>query len=350
MTDGMLDLLSAVLVLGIVVSIAFGFILPLVDNNYMNFDAQYEDKGALNNIIDYGNPDEYENLTKRMYTYEELMLLLAVQDSKMSGSNTINFRNLITTVDLGYSGYSSEYPGNGKTNNLDNRTRDINTYMDDNATRRLELRYDEVFQAFIRWGDNGWSTIDDDEQSKLEGLRTTDPNIVAITIDDSFGVSNKPLITELNGSEVNNVDLLESGNITLASHEKQNTRLSVFNDIISPLDNMDRYNKRKVYYVSYHFALPFDDTEDMPKSKYLDSNKNNLMAQYYRLDVLKPMYFIEIEGDNLTYRKSNYNYSDYSGSFELSLNESTYPAMSLDTWSEYQNYLKQLRKDVNYGL
>lgn len=119
MTDGIFDLLTAILVLGIVVAIAFGFILPLVDGDNLYLDSSYTDKGigsvstnyeTLYNISDedleaqedmgiyysdFVAESVYNVETRKRYSYEELVLLLAVQDSRMDAPKGLNVRNLI---------------------------------------------------------------------------------------------------------------------------------------------------------------------------------------------------------------------------------------------------------------
>lgn len=103
MVDGVFDLLAAILVLGIVVGIAFSFIFPLTKTEYMQYDTQYEDKAMLGYTVDYSNPNTYESLTRRMYSYEELVLLMAVQNNKILEPKGVSLRNLVTaqgTYDL----------------------------------------------------------------------------------------------------------------------------------------------------------------------------------------------------------------------------------------------------------
>lgn len=119
MTDGIFDLLTAILVLGIVVAIAFGFILPLMDGVDLYLDSSNTDKSmgnvsttyeTLNNISDadleaqedmgiyysdFVAESVYNVETRKRYSYEELVLLLAVQDSRMDEPKGLNVRNLI---------------------------------------------------------------------------------------------------------------------------------------------------------------------------------------------------------------------------------------------------------------
>jgi hypothetical protein len=90
MLDGIFDLLTAILVLGIVVAIAFGFILPLVNGDIMQYDANFEDKAVLNNVVEYDDLDTFDNVLRRKYTYPELVLFMYVQDTRMGEPNKID--------------------------------------------------------------------------------------------------------------------------------------------------------------------------------------------------------------------------------------------------------------------
>ena len=94
MVDGILDLLTAILVLGIVVAIAFGFIIPLVNGDVMQYNANYEDKAVLNNVVEYDDSDTYENVLRRKYTYPELLLFMYVQDTRMGEPNKIDLEGV----------------------------------------------------------------------------------------------------------------------------------------------------------------------------------------------------------------------------------------------------------------
>ena len=119
MIDGVLDLLSAILILAIVVAIAFGFILPLAGGDYLYLDSSYNDKaiGSVSgnyevdkNISnadlqaqkemgiyysDFVAENRYGVETRKRYSYDELVLLLAVQDSRMDDPKGLNIRNLV---------------------------------------------------------------------------------------------------------------------------------------------------------------------------------------------------------------------------------------------------------------
>lgn len=119
MIDGILDLLSAILVLGIVIAIAFGFIIPLAEGDNLFLDTSYNDKSigfvSSNYDVDSNISDSdlqaqedmgiyysdfiaenrYNVQTRKRYSYDELVLLLAVQDSRMDDPKGLNIRNLV---------------------------------------------------------------------------------------------------------------------------------------------------------------------------------------------------------------------------------------------------------------
>lgn len=136
MTDGITDLLLGILIMGIVIAVAFAFIIPLTNTDLLQFGSNYEDKAVTTNIstlsenllIDKNAPlsymkkydssesegfayiiedteDIYYHL-ERVYTFQELMLLLAIQDDTMTQPNTLNLRNMAGTVKQG----GNEYP------------------------------------------------------------------------------------------------------------------------------------------------------------------------------------------------------------------------------------------------
>lgn len=46
MTDGILDIMVLILVLGIVLGACFGFVIPIIDNTQMGFNESLDDKSA----------------------------------------------------------------------------------------------------------------------------------------------------------------------------------------------------------------------------------------------------------------------------------------------------------------
>lgn len=105
MVDGVLDLLSMILVLGLVVAVAFGFVLPLMNDEVLEYSSQYEDKAMLGVYETYEDPETYVEMTRHYYTYEELLLMLAVQDSRMEEPKGVSLRNLVTTYNFNVDDY-----------------------------------------------------------------------------------------------------------------------------------------------------------------------------------------------------------------------------------------------------
>lgn len=105
MVDGVLDLLSMVLVLGLVIAVAFGFVLPLMNDEVLEYSSKYEDKAMLGVYETYEEPDNYIEMTRHYYTYEELLLMLAVQDSRMEEPKGVSLRNLVTVYNFNEDDY-----------------------------------------------------------------------------------------------------------------------------------------------------------------------------------------------------------------------------------------------------
>lgn len=99
MVDGILDLLTAILVLGVVLAIAFGFILPLSNNDLMQYNSSYNDKAMMSETTIY-DPESFTSESIKKYSYEEMVLLLAVQDNRMDKPKTLNIRNMATKIPL----------------------------------------------------------------------------------------------------------------------------------------------------------------------------------------------------------------------------------------------------------
>ena len=305
MLDGILDLLSAILVMGIVFAIAFGFILPLNNTEFMQFDSKYEDKGAMSNVIDYGDSAEFEKVTKRLYTYEELMLLLSVQDSKMAEPKSINIRNLVTTVDLSYSGYGDNRANDGEDYgelNLNLIYANPATY----GTTREVLNQDEAYQALIRYAENHYEVEGDAERAAVIGYPTDKDNVGVLPISDSFALTVKNVVQELNGSEYPNL------NRSKVYSEVSTTRLSPESNITVP--STTDYDSRRIYHIQHHFALPVEN-------EFLAHSD---MSDFKRIDDEKAAYYVEIEG---VFPRRNIN-------------------TEIDTYAEYNNYLKLLREEM----
>lgn len=307
MLDGILDLLSAILVMGIVFAIAFGFILPLNNAEFMQFDSKYEDKGAMSNVMDYGDSAEFEKVTKRLYTYEELMLLLSVQDSKMAEPKSINIRNLVTTVDLSYSGYGENRSEDGEDYgelNLNLIYANPATY----GTTREILNKDEVYQALIRYAENHYVVEGGAERAEVLGYPNK-ANVGVLPISDSFALSVKNVVQELNGSEYPNLN-------KSMVYSETGTRLSPMSHVTTPSTDFrpTDYDSRRIYHIQHHFALPAEN-------EFLAHSD---MSDFKRIDDEKAAYYVEIEGQFL---RKNIN-------------------TDVDTYAEYNNYLKLLREEM----
>lgn len=307
MLDGILDLLSAILVMGIVFAIAFSFILPLTNIEFMQFDSKYEDKGAMTNMMDYGDKDEFEKVTKRLYTYEELLLLLSVQDSKMAEPKNINLRNLITSVDLSYSGYGDNRAGDGEDYgelNLNLIYANPATY----GTTREILNQDEVYNAVIRYADNHYVVEGNAERAELLGY-PADLNIGVFGLSDTFSLTVSKIVQDMNGSEYPNLN-------TGMMYSEMGTRLSPLSNVTTPSTELrpTDYDVKRIYHIQHHFALPADN-------EFLAHND---VEDFKRIDDEEAAYYVEVEG---VFPRKNTN-------------------TDIDTYSEYQNYLNLLRETM----
>lgn len=97
MTDGILDLLSMILVLAIVVAIGFGLILPLVDTELMGYNEDINDKSI---IVESKN--NYTVGEKAGLSAEELVLISQVQDEGMPKPRTFSINNTMIEVESTY--------------------------------------------------------------------------------------------------------------------------------------------------------------------------------------------------------------------------------------------------------
>lgn len=159
MIDGILDLLSGILVLGLVLAVAFGFILPLTNEDTMQFNSQYEDKAILSSITDYDDPSVYESLTRRLYSYEELVLLLAVQDSRMEAPKGVSLRNLVTEKNLSNTEYN--YKNLNEIASTDKVLQAIQ-YYGENRMDMVELTYSNIPNiGIIRFTEEYGLEVDD---------------------------------------------------------------------------------------------------------------------------------------------------------------------------------------------
>lgn len=147
MVDGIFDLVTAILVLGIVIAIALGFILPLTGDEVMQYSTAKEDKAMVNYAIDYSNSEILDSITRRYYTYPELVLLMTVQDSRMESPKGINLRDL------------SELENLYLLNTPTLRNRNINDYRNNAKVQNIDWgsKYPVSYALYI-YGENGRGT------------------------------------------------------------------------------------------------------------------------------------------------------------------------------------------------
>ncbi len=227
MIDGILDLLTGVLVLGIVVLIAFTFILPVGDANVMKYDQTQEDK-AFTGTLSY---DEDSGLVPRnTYTFSELLLLIAVQDSQMPQPRAISYRNVVSDTDYAYDlMWDTEW--------------DLNTSgTSDSASRAL--RY---------FADNCLDDVYDD--------KTTEWNNWAVSsVNDDYGIFVDDFLNKF-------ADTTDGNNYA------------------SPNEG----NEDKEFYIYYHMPILDLDGEDFDKYNEYIEDKDELIDNYS-----DGMYFIEV--------------------------------------------------------
>lgn len=211
MVDGVFDVLAAVMVMGIVFSIAFGFILPLTKTEYMQYDTQYEDKAILGDITDYSDPANFKD--RRMYSYEEIVLLMAVQNNKMPNPKGISVRHLITEE-----GFL----------NLDNTSydnADIN-YKPSSFTEPA-LRYDGVLAAAQLYGENHYIYIPGEGYFPPNDKKLKNIGIIRMTEDYEINVDEMCLV-------------LTKSNLSIKT-VKNGQKL---------------INSAKKYYITYQYSIP----------------------------------------------------------------------------------------------
>lgn len=268
MIDGVLDLLSAILILAIVVAIAFGFILPLAEGDYLYLDSSYSDKGigivsgnyeVETNISnadlqaqkemgiyysDFVAENRYKVETRKRYSYDELVLLLAVQDSRMDDPKGLNVRNLVNNgVLIG------------------------NSYNQSNLNEVL-ITGDKVLQTAKYYSKNNTDLV--------TGNYSIEPN------KENVGT------LDFSGDYMGDVNAV--------------CRIMSISNLAS--DNaIDLKNKPKNYFIEYHFAVPDDNeyVEDIGNSNYL---KNWDDEDMYMVHVDKDFGVVDKNKDTLyIYRK-----------------------------------------------
>lgn len=220
MLDGILDLLSSILVLGVVVAIAFGFIVPLVSDDVMQYSEIYEDKALVGNVINYDDPEMFDDINKRYYTYPELVMVMAVQTGRMEDPKAINLRDLVEKTQM----YTAA-----------NDNTDINT---DNGIRDNANGY--MGYSLYVFAENGRGT------DALGGTGDK-PNVGTVKFTETYPLEVDNFASLL--SKRTNVRVVVDGNSLLEEnilvHEEG--------------DNAGKIAGRR-YYLKYHYALPDDNT------------------------------------------------------------------------------------------
>ena len=316
MIDGVLDLLSAILVLGIVVAVAFGFIIPLTDADLMLYDDVYQDKGIVNAVPDYSDPDTLSQLNKRLYTYEELVLLLYVQDDKMEEPRGINFRNTLigrpsidSPVSYGYSLIKKEKD-------------DVDTFN--------KININELPNYITALG-GGYQAV------KYYAENNTDINLDKCPPDKDnvgkFDVSGD-FFTRMTGQFGIAVYMSKSG-LTFSDRAINGPMDAVpykHSEYNSYIDSIKAYNDRRYYYISYRFALPDGSNDNIEPNSYV---KRMDSGKYHRNYDEEDSYFIEIQG---IWPK---------GSATVT-NQENAPLGSVvvDTWKDYQEFLSDVRENI----
>lgn len=232
MVDGILDLLSAILILGIVVAIAFGFIVPLVGEDVMQYSETTEDKALVGNVINYDEPEMFDSINKRYYSYPELVMVLAVQTSRMEEPKAINLRDLVEATQM----YTE---ANDET--------DINTDAGIRDNQNGYLGYSLYIQA-----ENGRGT-------DALGGTGSEPNVGTVKFTETYPLevdTFSSLLSKRNSSNRNKI------------YVKEDLNGNEINDDVAFLEEnittySDGLNKGKIagrrYYLKYHYALPDDN-------------------------------------------------------------------------------------------
>lgn len=206
MVDGILDLLTGILVLGVVLAIAFTFMFSLLREDVMQYESQYQDKAIMSELA--YQDDFITNSTEsvKKYSYEELMLLLAVQDDRMESPKKINIRNLLSNP--------TEKIGIWNIELSELRNINLNTFNDANYVYNPN-----VLTAITHYADNHKTHLG----GNIWEITTTDQNVGTITLSSQYG---------------DNIDMML--------------------DELVHLNNSLGYQKEKYYYITYHYEIPND--------------------------------------------------------------------------------------------
>lgn len=297
MLDGILDLLSSILVLGVVVAIAFGFIVPLVGEDVMQYSEIYEDKALVGNVINYDDPEMFDTINKRYYSYPELVMVMAVQTSRMEDPKAINLRDLVEGTQM----YTAS---NDNTDiNIDNGIREnANGYMG--------------YSLYV-FAENGRGT------DALGGTGDK-PNVGTVKFTETY-----PLEVDNFASLLSKRNLLGTVKSQNMVRVKENLNGNFNADGTPNLSDdspfleenitiyTDGLDKGKIagrrYYLKYHYALP-------------DDNTSIVNAGYDATFDDEEMYMVHIYDKNDT--------------------KITNKCPSGDTGEYYQNRINDLRRDI----
>ena len=239
MVDGILDLLTAILVLGVVLAIAFGFILPLSNNDLMQYNSSYNDKAMMSETTIY-DPESFTSESIKKYSYEEMVLLLAVQDNRMDEPKTLNLRNMIKFIDL------SVY------DNMSNNLLDINNIYN----------LDYVANAIAMGGENHGAIVEGSFKSPSK------ENVGNILFTSDY----TQLVTDNIADYMNQEDILKK--------PKPDDPIAI--------KKYKSYNdaKNDEYYITYLYAIP-DDMRIVKNNQNLQANfddKDTYMVQSVNKD------------------------------------------------------------------
>lgn len=99
MSEGMLDLLVGIIVLGMVISIAFGSVIPLVQTSYSDKISQMYDKTVMKTLgEDVSQIDNYDGCMDKL----EAVLVTQVIDYGMPEPKAIKIDNLTINITSTY--------------------------------------------------------------------------------------------------------------------------------------------------------------------------------------------------------------------------------------------------------
>ena len=304
MIDGILDLLTAILIMGIVVAVAFGFILPLTNDDLMQYSSNYQDKGVVAQLDDYSNPDVLTGMDKRLYTYEEMILLLYVQDDSMEEPKALNFRNMV---------YGNPYSNNANLRQDKFNLSNLNALPDTlSVAERTNMVNDGIFQGILYYGENGM-----DRETKAYSTAKNKQNVGVFRINDSF-------FTNFEGE--GNLGQLMSNSALSDGYTAQGPYKAVAEGDVAFDDykhSMDNYRQRRIFHIGYRFALPDGSTsiDTSNTSKYIKAMDS---TKYHKNYDEENMFFVEIQGK--------------------------WGTTEVDTYQDYQDFITEVKEVVDTSI